>query len=338
MAKKNKWAVGATVIVVLAMFGSCNDGDSSSPSSTAARTTTVQVKDQEIWTGTVAAYPSSYSFSPEIHVDLGNGNIESVRLAHIGEPDCGNSSTSDQRRASLRGRVQQLLPLGARVTVVRGRELAGTDPRFTDEGFVFVEGAGTPTTTGPTSTSSSMSPSSTPTATSDPTGAPTSAVISTGAPSPPATSTANSEELLVNEVLLAEGHATPDDPEIDLSAAASKTLEQQLYSGSSGLELEPNISYFDRLLSAHRVAWDGSVGFMADCRAKEAKDLVDKQQREELDRIRRGPDGEVGTDDDDTRFWRYDEDGNLSIYTPSVGSGSGGGGGGGGYRCRGRWC
>jgi len=248
VAKKNKWAVGAAVIVVLAMFGSCNDDDSSSSSSTAARTTTVQVNDQDIWTGTVAAYPSSYSFSPEIHVDLGNGNIESVRLAHIGEPDCGNSSTSDQHRASLRGRVQQLLPLGARVTVVRGRELAGTDPRFTDEGFVFVEGAGTTTTTGPTPTSSSMSSSSTPRTTSDPTGATTSAVISTGASSAPATSTANSEELLVNEVLLAEGLATPDDPEIDLSAAASKTVEQQLYSGSSGLELEPNISYFDRLL------------------------------------------------------------------------------------------
>lgn len=327
------------------MIGSCNDDGSSDTTTNAAPTTAttapVAPKDRDVWVGTVAAHPNSYSFLPSIDIDLGNGQIESVTLAHIGEPVCGNYSAGDFRRASIRSRIQQLLPVGTTVRVVRGRELSGSKPRFTDEGFVFVGGSATGVVSDTVSVTPTTSLTTTaPTSTVETT---TTATTKTTSAEPGTTTTPASvkEALLVNEVLLREGFAVPDDPDIDLSVMASKTVEEQLH-GPRALEVEPNISYFDRLLSAHRVAWDGSIGFIADCRAKEAQDILAKQQRDELDRIRRGPDGELGTSDDDTRLWRYDDDGNLTVYTPSVsssgGSGGSSGGGGGGFCRRSRWC
>ncbi len=346
MASRKTWSLGAAAVLLLAMIGSCNDDDSSSTTKNATPTTTTAIaalapKDRDVWVGTVAAHPTNYGFPPEIGIDLGNGYIESVAFAHLGEPVCGNYSAGDFRRTSIRSRIQQLLPVGTTVRVVRGRELLGSKPRFTDEGFVFVEGTATSVGSDPSSVPPTTSPTATTTAPTSTVGKTTTTASETTSPEPsaPTTTAAVEEELLVNEVLLREGFAVPDDPDIDLSVMASKTVEEQLH-GPWALEVEPNISYFDRLLSAHRVAWDGSIGFIADCRAKEARDVLEKQQRDELDRIRRGPDGELGTSDDDTRLWRYDEDGNLSVYTPSVSSGSGGsgGGGGGGICRRSRWC
>lgn len=354
MARRNGRAIGAAVVVVLAMFGSCSDDDdpSGSSSTVAATTTTVAPQDRDVWVGTVASYPTSYGFAPEIGVDLGNGHLESVTLAHLGEPICGNYAASDARSASVRSRIQELVPIGTQVTIVRGRELRGTTARFTDEGFVFVEApaplvTATSTTAAPT-TSPPATPTDAPTTATrakaskatdvDGTGTETAGQTTAVTPATTSTTPEASGEILVNEALVMEGLASLSDPDIDLSAVATRTVEQQLHSGPSAIEVEPNLSYFDRLLSAHRVAWDGGVGFMADCRAKEADDILKQQQRDELDRIRRGPDGQLGTSDDDNRLWKHDENGNVYIDTPSVSSGDGGGGGGGGFCSRRRWC
>ncbi|MDH6284116.1 hypothetical protein [Prescottella agglutinans] len=102
-----------------------------------------------------------------------------------------------------------------------------------------------------------------------------------------------------NEVLLAEGLATLRRPDIDLSVLASKPAQEQMTTANDAVRRGTNLAYFPALLAAHQSAWDNRTGFQADCRAKDDKKIVQKQQSDELDRIRIGPDGLLGTADDD---------------------------------------
>ncbi|UNN05007.1 hypothetical protein [Rhodococcus opacus] len=331
--KQQKWAIGGAALVVLMLFASCNDDetDNSGSGSRTGAAALVPLKDQPVWSGTVDTYGGDYH-SPVLRVNLGGNHFESVVLAHVGTPSCKHFADRDETTAAVLSRLSQLAPPGTEVTIVRGTKQIGRTIDFSQDGFVYLADAldaepVASTTREPVSSTPTTAPSTTTSVTTRSVTAPTSE-----APDPDLPTGTSS----LNETILAEGLGSLVNPDINLSAVASNTVEEQMYSGYAPLELEPSISLFPRLLDAHRTAWDGHVGFQADCRAKEADDVLKKQRDDELSRVRRGPDGEFGTSDDDFRNWRYNEQGELYLDT-SGGGGSGGGGGWGG-RCRGRFC
>ncbi len=147
----------------------------------------------------------------------------------------------------------------------------------------------------------------------------------------------------VNEMLLREGRVDIADPTVNLSVMTGKTLTAAQYDRAP--DESPNREYWPDLVGAYTEAWNGRVNIQADCRSADDRVIVERDQRDELDRIRRGPDGLYGTEDDDNNFYEFDIDGNLRIKVPAYSSDSGGssssgggwGSGGGGF-CRSRWC
>ncbi|MFZ2526645.1 MAG: hypothetical protein WAX14_03170 [Rhodococcus sp. (in: high G+C Gram-positive bacteria)] len=132
VANRNGWAIGAAVVVVLVMFGCCTtDDDPAGSSGRVAATATTAPEDRDVWVGTVASQPDNYGFAPEIGIDLRDGHIESVALAHIGEPVCGNDARvveyaeDDVRAAAAAG--EPLL----RDVAQQGLTVAGTRSWFT---------------------------------------------------------------------------------------------------------------------------------------------------------------------------------------------------------------
>ncbi|MFC9767619.1 hypothetical protein [Rhodococcus jostii] len=296
--KQQKWAIGGAALVVLMLFASCNDDgtDSSGSGSRTSAAALVPLKDQPVWSGTVDTYGGDYH-SPVLRVYLGGNHFESVVLAHVGTPSCKHFADRDETTAAVLSRLSQLAPPGTEVTIVRETKQIGRTIDFSQDGFVYLADASaaapvtsatrepessTPTTT--TAPNATTAPSTTTSVTTRSVTAPTSADPDPDLP----TGTS------LNETILAEGLGSLVNPDINLSAVASNTVEEQMYSGYAPLELEPSISLFPRLLDAHRTAWDGHVGFQADCRAKEAEDVLRKQRDDELSRVRRGPDGEFG--------------------------------------------
>lgn len=136
----------------------------------------------------------------------------------------------------------------------------------------------------------------------------------------------------MNETLLVEGLAYLVDPAINLSVLASESVEVQQ---AAEIVRDPNLSYWPTLVAAYRSAWDGRTQFQSACRAQDDERVVAREQYDELNRLRMGPDGVYGTADDDRSNYKYDDEGNLYIAPPVS---SGGGGGGGGGRCHRRWC
>ncbi|UGQ39378.1 hypothetical protein [Rhodococcus aetherivorans] len=336
MARKSNWKWGAGVVVALVLFGSCSDDDNDTDSTKSINaTTTVRLQDQPVWTGTVVAHDMP-SRTPLIRVNLGNGREEKVLLAHVEAVACGDLSQSEAAKADAIARLNRLAPVGSAITIVRGTKQSATSTELDSYAFVHLDAASTATVAPTTTTPITPTPTATTTAPKSKSAPGTS---TTTTPAPTTTGATPSEGASLNEVLLAEGLATITDPDINLSVLAEKTVSEQQYGAYNSVRSGPNATYFPTLLSAYQAAWDGRIGYQAVCRQEDDKRIIDKNRWDELDRIRRGPDGEFGTSDDDRSNWKFDENGNLYVDTSvSSGGGSIGGGGGGGGRCRGRWC
>lgn len=159
-------------------------------------------------------------------------------------------------------------------------------------------------------------------------------------------------------MLLAEGHGSIANPDLDFSIAASTPLDEQIAAATS--HIGSDTAQFALLVSAGQSAWDSSAGSQAECRIADQPRVDEKLRRDEQERIRdeqerirreqqaqlyalrAGPDGQIGTSDDDETQYYFDADGNLDVRpdysSPSYSSGGGGGGGGGeSLFCRKRW-
>lgn len=144
----------------------------------------------------------------------------------------------------------------------------------------------------------------------------------------------------LNEQVIAEGDAALD-PAIDFSIAALSSVAEQSKYGFGSPKAEPNATYWQKMLDASRTAWDGRIGYQAECRAADDLKIVAAANRDEEDRRSAGPDGIQYTSDDLTRHDGPDgvafTDDDFYLEKPVYSSGTGGGGGGGsggGRLCR----
>jgi hypothetical protein len=172
---------------------------------------------------------------------------------------------------------------------------------------------------------------------------PTSTTTTTTTTAHAAAQSSADSDVILNEILLAEGLGTLDMPDINLSALAPVPLDQQLAAAEKANATTANATRWTRMLTAYRHAWDTRSGLQALCRDDDDTAIVKADQKAELDRRRAGPDGRLYTSDDDHTTYKFDENGNIYVeapaYTSSGGSGGGSGGGGGGGFCRhSRWC
>ena len=342
--KKQKLGWGLGAVLVLAMFGSCINDDSPAPDSIAASTTSAQasptttsaapipVRQRTEWEGSVVDYDAAASSGPGLYIDV-DGERTRVDINHVGAVSCGGYTAFDSNRAVVLQRLTELAPIGTAVRVVRSMPL-------TPGGYVYIAGSVDTTipasATDPTSTAVSTTASSSTTVT-------TTRKVSRSATTSAAASTVNASadtEILLNEVLLAEGLGTLDMPDINLSVLSTTSLDQQLATARQSNNAAPNALRWPALFTAYRNAWDNRIGLQAQCRADDDTAIVKAEQKTELDRLRAGPDGVLYTSDDDTSTYKFDDNGNIYIDTPTyTNSGGGGGGGGGGGICRrSRWC
>lgn len=143
-----KAVVGVSVVLALAMFGSCVDDDD------------VPIRDRTEWTGTVVAHDR---YSEAFIIDL-DGARQTVRLAHIAAVRCGEAYSTGQD--VLKRRIAQLVPVGSAVRVARTVSSGGY---LSGDGFVFVEqrDAETPNTSSgsPKATTVATSPTNGPSGT-----------------------------------------------------------------------------------------------------------------------------------------------------------------------------
>ncbi|WP_133169448.1 hypothetical protein [Rhodococcus opacus] len=349
--RKFGWGVGA--VAVLALFGSCIDDDSRSDgtvtaqtSTSSARTTTaarIPVPQRPEWQGSVLEYDVNAGSGPGLYIDV-DGQRTRVDLSHVGAVSCGGYAAWESNRAAVLGRLAELAPIGADVRVVRATSSVGGS--LTPGGYVYLSAseAGSSevtatTTPAPTTTATASTASTPPTTTrlsSTTQTSPTSTTTTTTAPSA-AQSSADSDVIL-NEILLAEGFGTLDMPDINLSALAPIPLDQQLASAEKSNATATNAARWTRLLTAYRHAWDTRSGLQALCRNDDDTAIVKADQKAELDRLRAGPDGRLYTSDDDHATYKFDENGNIYVEAPAYTSSGGSGGGGGGFCRRSRWC
>lgn len=186
--------------------------------------------------------------------------------------------------------------------------------------------------------------------------------VSSPAPAPStttkasATSTAPAAGGSANEVLLAEGHGSIANPDLNFSIAASTPIDEQITAATS--YVGEDTAQFALLVSASQSAWDSSAGSQAACRIADQprvdeklrrdeeeriraeKERIRREQQAQLDALRAGPDGQIGTSDDDETQYYFNADGELDIrpdYSSPSYSGGGGGGGGESLFCRKRW-
>lgn len=337
--QKLGWGLGA--VLVLAMFGSCINDDAPSTNSIAAPTTSalasptttsavpIPVRKRVEWEGTVLDYDASGS-GAGLYIDVDGERIR-VDISHVGAVICGGYTASDSNRAVMRQRLTELAPIGTAVRVVRSLPL-------TPGGYVYIAGSADPTitatTTDPTTAagSTTASASTTTTTTEQTSGSAT----TTGVPSTANTSTGT--EILLNEVLLAQGLGTLDMPGINLSVLSTTSLDQRLAAARQSNNAAPNSLRWPALFTAYQNAWDNRIGLQAQCRADDDTAIIKAEQKTELDRLRAGPDGVLYTSDDDRTTYKFDDNGNIYTPTYSNSGGGGSGGGGGGGFCRSRWC
>lgn len=149
----------------------------------------------------------------------------------------------------------------------------------------------------------------------------------------------------VNETLLAEGRVNLVDPSVNLSTLTGRSVADEVaVQYDRPPDESPNREYWPVLLAAYQQAWDGRVNIQSDCRNADDVLILQRNQRDELDRIRRGPDGLYGTDDDDKNSYDFDADGSLRLNIPEYSSNGGSSSSGGGWNpggrgfCRSRWC
>ena len=340
--QKLSWGLGA--VLVLAMFGSCINDDGPSTNSIAAPTTSAQtsptttsavpipVRKRVEWEGTVLDYDTAGS-GAGLYIDI-DGDRTRVDINHVGTVTCGGYIASDSNHAVMRQRLTELAPIGTAVRVVRSMPL-------TPGGYVYIAGsadttitatATEPTTTAESTMASTTASASTTTTTTEKT---TGSATTTGAPSTANTST--DTEILLKAVLLADSLGTLDMPGINLSVLSTTSLDQQLAAARQSNNAAPNSLRWPALFTAYQNAWDNRIGLQAQCRADDDTAIIKAEQKTELDRLRCGPDGALYTSDDDTTTYKFDDNGNIYIDTPTY-TNSGGGGSGGGFCRRSRWC
>lgn len=342
---KRRWIVGAAVLVILLILGLAG-------SCIVSERTDLGWKDDDYlsreWVGEIVSIEiDSFAGDSVVVVDIDFGaRTKPIRLAHTKMLQCGPDPLSAS--AVVLERVTTLLPVGTAVRVVRfGPRVGDLDSQ---QGYIYTSEAAVAE---PSTTSSPTTSEATPSKTTD-TPAPTSTALDPEhsiAPEPDS----------INEVLLEEGYTALANPDVDLSAAAEISIEEQIV--DSNLAYNGEIALFSRLLNANRSGWDTFAGLQAGCRADDQVRLDDKARRDEetrqtiereqarsneiraqrelLDAFRAGPDGILDTEDDDRRTARFDADGNL--YVPDFSSSDGGSGGsssssGGGFCRHSRWC
>lgn len=353
-----KWKITFAVIVVLMLIGlvrACSSEDTelgpAQDDSEAAE-----------WVGTVTRTDVTPYSGPTVEIDFGS-TPKSIGLAHLVTPtDC--TDDNEAAAAALRTRLAELLPAGTAVRVVR-QTSGSSDVLSYSGGYIY---AATPLVATTTLTATTTSTTATPTAPTTESAAPTTTTASTtttatptetrGAPAPASAAPGSAAPGSANEVLLAEGYAAIDDPDLDFSIAATEPLDEQIaYATRSAGVDGPMVT---RLISASQIAWDTSAGTQAACRIADQPRVDEKLRRDEEERLRRerteaslaqireqqakreiiraGADGQLGTADDDNRTYLTDDNGDLYIPSQTSSSGGGFGGGGGGFRCRSRWC
>jgi len=343
--QKLGWGLGA--VLVLAMFGSCINDDGPSTNSIAAPTTSahasptttsavpIPVRKRVEWEGTVLDYDAAGS-GAGLYIDV-DGKRTRVDINHVGAVTCGGYTASDSNRAVVRQRLTELAPIGTAVRVVRSMPL-------TPGGYVYIAGSAdttiTATATEPTTTAESTTASTTESADTTTTPTEKASLSATTTATPSTANTSTGTEILLNEVLLAEGLGTLDMPGINLSVLSTTSLDQQLAAAHQSNNAAPNSLRWPALFTAYQNAWDNRIGLQAQCRADDDTAIIKAEQRTELDRLRAGPDGVLYTSDDDRTTYKFDDNGNIYADTPTYsnsGGGGSGGGGGGGF-CRSRWC
>lgn len=340
---KRRWIVGAAVLVILLILGLAG-------SCIVSERTALGWKDDDYlsreWVGEIASIEidSFAGDSVVVNIDFGV-RTKPIRLAHTKIMQCGLNALAANAAVVLE-RISTLLPAGTAVRVVRfGPRVGNLD---STEGYIYTSEAAVaepPATISPTT--SAVTPST-----------------STGTPAPTSTEPEHSiapEPDSINEVLLEEGYLALTDPDVDLSAAAEISIEEQIV--DSDLSRNGETALFNRLVDANRRGWDTFAGLQAGCRADDQVRLDDKARRDEetrltiereqdrlneiraqrelLDAFRAGPEGILDTEDDDRRLARFDADGN--VYVPDFSSSDGGSGGsssssGGGFCRHSRWC
>ncbi|WP_208722176.1 hypothetical protein [Rhodococcus qingshengii] len=360
--QKLSWGLGA--VLVLAVFGSCINDDGPSTNSIAAPTTSAQaspttsaqaspttsaqasptttsaipipVRKRVEWEGTVLDYDAAGS-GAGLYIDV-DGERTRVDISHVGAVTCGGYTASDSNRAVVRQRLTELAPIGTAVRVVRSMPL-------TPGGYVYIAGpvetitTNTATATEPTTTAGSTTASTTASASTTTTTTEKASLSATTTATPSTANTSTDTEILLNEVLLAEGLGTLDMPGINLSVLSTTSLDQQLAAAHQSNTAAPNSLRWPALFTAYQNAWDNRIGLQAQCRADDDTAIIKAEQRTELDRLRAGPDGVLYTSDDDRTTYKFDDNGNIYADTPTYnnsGGGGSGGGGGGGF-CRSRW-
>ncbi|WP_016884980.1 MULTISPECIES: hypothetical protein [unclassified Rhodococcus (in: high G+C Gram-positive bacteria)] len=342
MTTRRKFGWGLGAVAVLALFGSYIDEDSRSDRSVtqaatpSARTTTaahVPVSQRPEWRGSVLEYDVAAGSGPGLFIDV-DGQRTRVDLSHVGAVSCGGYAALESNRAAVLGRLAELAPIGSGVRVVRSTSSAGGS--LPPGGYVYLSaseaGPSEETATAPASTTTSTStvPTTTRMSSMTPTTTPATTTLA-------AAQSSTDSDVILNEILLAEGFGTLDMPDINLSALAPIPLDQQLASAEKSNATATNAARWTRLLTAYRHAWGTRSGLQALCRDDDDTAIVKEGQKAELDRLRAGPDGRLYTSDDDHSMYKFDENGNIYVEAPAYTS-SGGGGGGGGFCRRSRWC
>lgn len=336
-----KWKITIAVIVVLLLIGlvrACSSEDTElGPAQ--------DDSDAAEWVGTVTGTDVAYG-RVTVNINFGDTHPKSIDLSHLAPPkDC--TDDNEVAAGALRTRLAELLPVGTAVRVVRQMNGSADYPSMSIyKGYIYTA---TPlvaaTAPAPTTTSTIATPVATSTAAPAPT---------TTTPTATPTGTTVAAPGSANEVLLAEGYAAIADPDLDFSIAARLPLDKQIADGTSSIGVDgPMVT---RLIAASRTAWDTSAGTQAACRIADQPRVDEKLRRDEEERVRRerreaenakyqqqqeqreikraGPDGQLGTADDDNTYYSFDENGNMYAPSQTISGGGGGGGGGGGFICR----
>ncbi|WP_277371888.1 hypothetical protein [Rhodococcus rhodochrous] len=340
MAKKGslskKWKIAggvAVVVLLLGVAGSCAADDLKTELGWSQAD---PLKSE--WVGTIIS-TDVLGRLPTADIDFGE-STRTITLARVQAPSCGEDG--DRAVQALRARLADLLPAGTAVRVARA-SFGSFNTLDSSSGYVF--------TSAPLAATTTVSPPTT-----SVTGPVSSAPPAPSTTAASATSTAPAVGGSANEVLLAEGHGSIADPDLDFSIAASTPLDEQIAAATT--YLGGDTAQFALLVSASQSAWDSSAGSQAACRVadqprvdeklrrdeeariRDEKERIRREQQAQLDALRAGADGQIGTSDDDETQYYFNANGELDIrpdYSSPSYSGGGGGGGGESRFCRKRW-
>lgn len=265
------------------------------------------------WVGTIVS-TNVIGRVPTADIDFGE-STKTITLAQVKAPSCG--ADGDRAVQALYTRLTDLLPAGTVVRVARA-SFGSFNTLDSSSGYVFTSAPLVATTTAPPPTTAATASLSV----SSPGPAPTTTTASAISPAPAARGSAN-------EVLVAEGLGSIANPDLDFSIAASLSLNEQIAAATSYVAGDDD--QFALLVSAGQSAWDSSAGSQAACRIadqprvdeklrrdeeariRDEKERIRREQQAQLDALRAGADGQIGTSDDDETQYYFNADGELDI-------------------------